>query len=158
MPKDRSTPPNDLKMTSEEDNSGSVVFAFADKWKDPLVAGEVKVFFRKRGPTKAPKYVYAYVSLPTSSIIGRARVLSLEKLSVGEALLLSEKGKISREELGGYARGSYELCVIRIGSFQQAKTPIGLAQLKTDFACLPPQNFFFLSKKGKAALDEIAGF
>lgn len=149
---------NKIKMTSPEDNSGSVVVAFTEKWKRPLLDNTINVFFRKRGPVETPAYVYVYVARPTSAIIGRLKVIAHRKRSVGDAMNLAEAGGISREELGDYATGRTELSVTHFEPIQCFEQPLGLEKLKSEFMCLPPQNFFFLSKDGKAELDKFAKF
>lgn len=147
---------NKIKMTSADDNSGSVVVAFMEKWKQPLLDDTIKVYFRKRGPVLTPDYVYIYIARPTSAIIGRVRVVLHGRYPLSEALDRSEDGGISREELGNYARGCLELSVTYFDGIQPFKQPLGLQQLKSKFLCLPPQNFFFLSDVGKAELDKFA--
>lgn len=149
---------NKLKSLSQADNSSAIVTAFSGKWRKLLEQNKVAVFFRKQGPLTTPTYVYVYAAAPTSGIIGRARVLSHEKISLADAKQIASRGAISAEELDEYALASARvLWATELGVFEPFKNVITRQTLRDEFHCVPPQGFFFLSMTGKKTLDILGG-
>lgn len=150
-------PPNLLKASTPENSSRSIVVSFGGKWHQPFLSKKVRVFFRKRGPRlMVPDYVYVYIGLPVSAIIGRAPVKNVEWLSPDDALRLAHDGAIAPEELRRYSRDSMQLCTVTLGGFQEFPVPLTATKLRSEFAMIPPQNFFVLSKSGKSSLDRLS--
>ena len=148
---------NLLKCPSGVKAAG-IMLSFESKWEQALRAGEISVVFRKKGPLlKGFSYLYAYVGLPTCSVIGRAKVRDYERLSVPALHGTPALGQISARELQVYDQ-STELGVFHLGQFEVAPNQIGLASLLKKFGCAAPQNYFFLAEEGKTKLDELAGF
>jgi predicted transcriptional regulator len=149
---------NALKWSDDDESSGSIVLAFDPKWRDPLLNREVEIVFRKRGPSRTQLgFLYAYIGTPICAIVGRAKVIKYQKMPVSEAINLAGKGRIDPAELLRYAHRRTELGVFRLGKFEPFNPPLGLKQLALEFGFAAPQNFFFLSARGKASLDERAG-
>ena len=149
---------NKLKATSPRDNSGSSVASFGGRWRELLEQNKVGVYFRKQGPLTTPKYVYVYAAAPTSGIIGRLKVKSHERITIGEAQQMASRGAITGDELQAYASGSYGvLWATEIEKFEPFKNMVTRQVLRDEFNVIPPQGFFFLSESGKKTLDELGG-
>ena len=146
---------NELKMTTSDNASSSIVVSFESKWEEPLRTQEVSVVFRKRGPRNfIPDFIYVYVGSPLSSLIGRLPVNNCEQLPVAKALKLADAGAISSEALRSYS-GDYEsLYVFSVGDFEEVSNVLTYSELAHDFGFSPPQSFFVLSKSGKTTLDK----
>ena len=147
---------NKLKATSDSDNSGSIVASFAGRWKELLEQNKVGVYFRKQGPLTAPDYVYVYAAAPTSGIIGRAKVLSHQKVTLSDALQMASRGAISEDELRQYGAGSHSgIWATSLDKYEPFKREVPRIVLRDEFNCIPPQGFFFLSKSGMKELDSL---
>lgn len=150
---------NQLKMTSPDDATKSIVVSFAAKWQEPLTHNDVTVVFRKRGPANfTPDFLYFYVGAPVSAVIGRAKITEFERLATDEAVRLADEGHINEKELRAYATGYDALVVFHLGRLQLAKTELSYSTLASSFGFSPPQSFFVLSKEGKSQLNKLAGF
>lgn len=147
---------NQLKQAVHEQvPSKAIVVSFDDKWRNPLDEKQVRCIFRKRAPRNwTPKYIYMYIGSPTSSLIERCEILSLEWLRVSEALALANTGHISEPELRSYAAGYENIAVYHIKTIQMFKRPLSYSFLKQRFSFSPPQSFFALSEVGQKQLDE----
>ena len=113
-----------LKWTSS-DPSTAIMLTFAGYSLEPLLAGKLKVVFRKMGPsTFTPTVVYAYVSAPASAVVARFPVASWEKQPLATALRHAARGLVSEEYLRQYAHGYNDLLVITPGPIQDRKSVV----------------------------------
>ena len=148
----------DFHSRRKEDMSGTVVFSFEDRWKMPILGNEIKVFFRKRVPTSfVPRQVFFYISAPTSSIVGFARIISIARVTKTKAIEHRLVGGISESELTRYMSGRDEIYMISLADQHIFERQVSLAKLLSLGVFHPPQNFFFLSKWGVATVKELGG-
>lgn len=144
------------RQRSNEERSGeSVVYSFFQKWENPLRAGRVRLFFRKRCPVQKPARVYFYVGTPLKALIGSAAVSRIDRVSREEALLLTEKGCISPEELLRYIAHNSSVGVIWIEDFQFFDESIPASTLLAEIGLSPPQNFQKISAEDEAAIRKL---
>lgn len=149
----------DLEATKTEQKTSSLLVAFEERWLEPLLRNRVSVVFRKRLPgVAAADWLYLYVADPTSAIIGRARVQRYERMFVNDALAIAARGGLTREALRDYATGFGRLSVFSIGPIAESQKPIYLKYLIDVFHFEPPDEFYVLSKQGKAAIDKLGGW
>jgi|CXWL01.1.fsa_nt_gi predicted transcriptional regulator len=149
---------NKLKAAKDDRDTPSLILAFTSEWEQPLTDNRVSAVFRRKGPVdRELGYLYAYVGAPVSALIGRAKVTAYQRMPVEAAFKLADKGKIKADVLREYARGKDELGVFRLGKFEPFSAPVSAEKLASAFGLVPPQNFVFISKQGKAALDKLAG-
>lgn len=135
-----------------QNNNASVVYSFEGRWEDALRKGGVRVFFRKRRPTKLPRRVFFYVGVPVKAIIGYAEVESISSTSLSEAVAIRNLGEISENELTKYIGQRGSVNAIRISSPIIFAKPICLSALKEQFSFNPPQSFSILGDDFEAAL------
>lgn len=132
-------------MTATTKNGGSVVYSFEGRWEEPLRQGEVRVFFRKRRPTKLPKRVFLYVGVPVKAIIGFAEVEGIVSTSLSDAVAIRSQGAITENELIRYIGQAGQVHAIKIGLPTLFSKAITLSDLKENFRFNPPQSFSIMS-------------
>lgn len=141
------------------DSSNAIILTFDSRWRLPLTQGEIRVVFRKMGPTDfIPDTVYAYIASPDSAIVARAPILAYETLGIQDALDLADDGKLSRRELLEYVGEWKHLIVMRLGNLWVADTPITYAHLSEKYNYWPSSTFIPLSATGKNILDKLGKF
>lgn len=150
--------PSTLKCRPDE-NCDAIVLAFNQKWNDPLLAGKIKVVFRKQGPhCFTPSLMYAYITAPISAIIARMPIISHTSMPTEKAILLATRGDIDVEELRHYAKDLDNLLVTEIGQIAVAKRPITLSYMSANFNFWPSSSFIPLSASGARTLDKLGQF
>lgn len=142
----------ELKATSV---NGSVVYSFFHKWEEPLRAGRVLLFFRKRYPVSKPSRVYFYIGAPIKAIIGSAAVDRIDCVSKDEALLLAGDGCISLDELSKYIGHSNTVGALWIEDFHFFDHPIPASKVMEEIGLSPPQNFQKISADDEAAIRKL---
>lgn len=148
---------NELKMTSDDDASKSIVLSFAGTWEKVLTTNQVKCVFRKRAPSRfTPDWIYVYAASPRSAIIGRCAVEKLERISTPKAFAMVEDGALPESKLRDYAFGYEQLYVYHIKRMKLFAEPLLWATLNANFGFSAPQSFFVLSENGKKKLDVLA--
>ena len=141
------------------DESDAIIVTFHQQWRAPLLAGEIDVVFRKLGPRDfVPRLLYAYVSAPISAIIARAPIEAYHDLPLTEALRLSDRGAIEKEELRQYAAGWLRLIVMELGQISVASTPLSCKSLSAKYNYWPSSTFIPLSRTGVQTLDQLGQF
>lgn len=144
---------------SNDDPSNAIILTFHSRWRTPVVTNQIRVVFRKLGPTRfTPDLMYVYSTSPDSAIIARFPILFYDVKNVEDALLLAEDGKISREELLLYAHSQRELVVMGVGDVALARTPVTCALMSAKYNFWPSSTFIPLSSTGRRTLDRLAGF
>ena len=133
-------------------NSTSVVYSFEGRWEEALRTGQVRVFFRKRRPTKLPKRVFLYVGVPVKAIIGFADVESISSTSLNEAITIRSLGAITENELIRYIGQDGQVSAIRVSPPTLFVKPLELFELKEQFSFNPPQSFSIVDEAFEAAL------
>lgn len=140
-------------MTTQKKNSKiSVVYSFEGRWEDSIRRGEVRVFFRKRRPTRLPTRVFFYIGAPVKSIIGFADVEGISNASLVEAVALRDLGAITESELKRYIGQDRQVNAIRVGFPTIFTEPLQLSDLKERFSFHPPQSFSIVSDAFEATL------
>lgn len=135
-----------------KNNNASVVYSFEGRWEEALRKGKVRVFFRKRRPTKLPRRVFFYVGVPVKAIIGFAEVESINNISLSEAVAIKILGAITENELIRYIGQDGKVSAIRVGTPILFAKPIDLFELKESFSFNPPQSFTIMDDAFEAAL------
>lgn len=134
----------------------SVVYSFFNKWEEPLRGGRVHVFFRKRFPSRLPQRVYFYIGAPVMAVVGSARITKIERVSVEQALELSDKGCIPKAELTRYLGDRDSVGAIHMDDFSFFKNPVSADALASSIVFSPPQNFQNLSNDDEEVLMELS--
>lgn len=138
--------------TLKKNTNPSVVYSFESRWADAIRQGEVRVFFRKRRPTRVPARVFFYIGAPVKSIIGFADVEGISNASLIEAVALRDLGAITESELKRYIGQDGQVSAIRVGFPTIFTEPLQLSDLKERFSFNPPQSFSILSDAFEATL------
>lgn len=133
----------------------NVIYSFKGKWLEPILNGDVRVFFRKRFPKEKPDRVYLYVGSPTSAIIGWAEVHSLSRVEAGVAINMSKYGAIDRSELSKYLDGSEFVGVFEIGEINIFRKKLSVSDVRHVFNFHPPQNFVQIDECDAVKLDGL---
>lgn len=133
-------------------NSTSVVYSFEGRWEEALRKGQVRVFFRKRRPTKLPRRVFFYVGVPVKAIIGFAEVEGISCTSLSEAIAIRSLGAITENELVKYMGQGGQVNAIRVSIPAIFTKPLDLFELKERYSFNPPQSFSILDDVFEAAL------
>jgi len=142
--------------TQKKASNASVVYSFEGRWKDAILHGEVRVFFRKRRPTRLPARVFFYIGAPVKSVIGFADVEGISSVSLVEAIAIRDQGAISESELKRYIGQDGQVNAIRIGIPTILTEPLQLSDLKERFSFNPPQSFSIVSDAFEATLMGIS--
>ncbi len=132
------------------------IYSFKAKWLEPLRAGQVGIFFRKRAPARTPSQVLLYVGAPISAIVGSAKVLSMERLLPEAALDLAPKGAIDRRELDIYLVGAGSVTGIYISQPRFYSHPLSIRDVQSVMNFYPPQNFMQIDNETAAELEQLA--
>lgn len=144
-------------MTVKTKNkSTSVVYSFEGRWEEALRKGQVRVFFRKRRPTKLPQRVFFYVGAPVKSIIGFADVEGINCTSLSEAIEIRGHGAITENELIKYIGQGGQVNAIRVSIPTIFAKAVDLSELKEHYSFNPPQSFSILDDSFEAALMGIS--
>lgn len=129
-------------MTETElEKTGSVIYSFDGRWEEPLVAGEVKVFFRKRRPVITPSRVFIYVGVPVKKVIGFSDVEKIEAVDLEAARKIKTSGAITESELTSYIGQEGKVSAIWIGKLTLFTEPFTLTELNQRHGFNPPQSF-----------------
>jgi predicted transcriptional regulator len=139
-------------ITQKNNSSASVVYSFEGRWEDAIRQGEVRVFFRKRRPTRLPTRVFFYVGAPVKSIIGFADVEGISISTLAEAVAIRDLGAITESELKRYIGQDGQVNAIRVGIPTIFAEPLQLSDLKERFSFNPPQSFSIVSDAFEATL------
>lgn len=134
----------------------AIILSFHSHWADRIAKGEIKAVFRKKGPQKRiPKWMYAYVSTPLSSIVSKLLVTNVEYLSIDDAVAHSKAGLLSETQLREYADKAKGLYVFHVGQVINATAPLTLGILIERFGFWPSANYIPLSDEGVEQLDKL---
>jgi predicted transcriptional regulator len=152
-----------LKLPAGQRDGDSIILSFLAKWNEPLRNNSISVVFRKMHPFRLQiRWMYAYVAMPVGAVVAKAPVVSVEKLSINEAVKLADLSLHSESEIRQYATAAHmhfkELVVYRLGKIKYAKKPVTYYRLRDDFDFFPSPTFIPLSKGGTKTLDKLAGF
>jgi predicted transcriptional regulator len=137
-----------------KNNNSSVVYSFEGRWEEALRKGQVRVFFRKRRPTKLPRRIFFYVGVPVKAIIGFAEVEGITSINLREAVEIRTLGAITENELIRYVGQLGEVNAIRISAPTLFAIPAELSVLKQQFSFNPPQSFSIMEEAFEMALLE----
>ena len=142
---------------SNQPNYRAIILPFESRWHDPVINGEVKAVFRKKGPSSkaSPGWAYAYFGSPLSAICAKCEISEILRLTVSDALKYAKAGKLTEQELKHYAGDSEGLCVFRIGKVIVPKHAVGMAELFKRFGFRPTPSFVALSEDGIQLLDDV---
>lgn len=141
------------------DTSDAIILTFDSRWREPIVSAQVRVVFRKMGPSDfTPNLMYIYIAAPDSAIVARSPITKYETLNLADALLLADDGKISRDALTEYARDRRQLIVMHLGEIAIAQSQITYLRLAEDFNFWPSSTFIPLSESGRRVLDKLGTF
>lgn len=138
------------------DSKEFVLYSFFQKWEKPLREEQVRVFFRKRFPSKTPKRVYFYIGSPAMSVIGSAKIDKIERVKKADAISLARLGSISIDELDKYIGDRETVGALHISDFQFFNNPIPIGALSAEIGLLPPQNFQKLSNEEHELIERLS--
>ena len=127
--------------------NASVIYSFKARWLDDIEAGNIGVFFRKRGPASKPESVFIYVGSPCSSVIAIADVDRMEDVHLERSLELAKLGRITDDELTSYIGSHGKAKAIFLKNHRTLKRPLGIKELRRIFNFHPPQNFMQISQE-----------
>ncbi len=136
-------------------NAESVAYSFKAKWLNLIQQNQIKLFFRKNAPAKKPDRVYFYVGSPHKSIVGLAKITSIDWVSKDEALALCNEGCIDHSELDIYIGHKNKVHVIRIGQIFLFNSFACLDQIQQRVIFHPPQSFCFVSSIDEEIFQEL---
>jgi predicted transcriptional regulator len=142
-----------------ENRSNAVILSIDSKWLDSLQFGSLRWIIRKRLPfaTKL-KLVYFHAKSPVSGIIGRAKILFIERVSSSYLLRNANKLEISAKEILAYLGDAPEVGLMQFEKMETAKDTVGLHKLRERLDYFPPQSFAFISRSALPMIDEMSGF
>jgi predicted transcriptional regulator len=132
----------------------SVIFSFKHRWYDPIINGDVGVFFRKRGPNKTPSHVLVYLGAPVSSIISISEVQKITHVDLSTALELAELGCISEDELKNYVGETGLVSAIFIKNHIKFDKALSISDLRKILNFHPPQNFIQIDNDIRILIEE----
>ena len=81
----------ELRATSEDTRSESILVSFSAKWRRAIEAGTIRAVIRKRVPSSTnPAIMYLYVGSPEKAIVARASISRVVQIPVSEAICLNK--------------------------------------------------------------------
>ncbi len=147
------------KARTKDDRSDGVVVSFGAHWHGKLLDAAFSRIIRKRVPiSNHPRWLYFYIKSPISKICGRAKIISIKKLTKEDVTASPERIGLSVTEILHYmgeeiSIGCYDICDIQIAQYG-----VSAYDSKIELRYSPPQSFFFLSIEGKLELDRVCRF
>lgn len=114
------------------------------------------VVFRHRVPVTAPEVMYIYVGAPRKEIIGKCVIRSVERITIGKALKLAAKGRITKDALSEYIGDKKEVGLYHVNNIVIFNAPLSLESLRKKGRFFAPQSFLFLSDEGVAEIESMS--
>jgi predicted transcriptional regulator len=144
------------KATSDAEQSDGIVVSFGAKWHPHLIARDLKLVIRKRTPRNRKfSWLYFHVNSPVSAICGRAKIESISRLTLEQAIAQASNIKLSPEDIRAYVGRDSCIGCYQLKEFQSVATQIYTSEICTRMIYFPPQSFLILSNQGKELIDQM---
>ena len=142
-----------------EERSDSIVISFAPKWYEPLVERRFSMVIRKRVPKSTEyRWMYMHMNAPLGMLCARARIRSVDTITVEDACRLSSALALSEQEIRSYVGPAREVVgCFGLGEVEMFKQNLKTGTLRERLIYHPPQAFFVMSREGKRIIDRLAG-
>lgn len=150
--------PKPQQIETSTVDSVAVVVPFHERWHDAILKNQVRFVIRKRSPKAFVPSLYFYVNAPVSSIVGRASVASIDRITPGKALSLASALGLSEEDVRKYLGNAKDVGLYRLGDIETAEPEIALNTLHDRINFHPPQGFFLLRRDTKSSVDNCCRF
>lgn len=147
------------KAKNAAEVSSGILVSFDAHWLDPILGKKFQKVLRKRVPVSAiPDWMYIYVNAPTSTLIARSLIKSVDEVTMAEALHDSKELCLTEAQVRYYFGDSKTVGRYTLNTIQIADHKLSLTELRGKMVFHPPQSFFFLSTKAKDTIDDWARF
>lgn len=144
------------KAQGKEDQSEAIVVSFGHEWLKQIKEKKIELIIRKRAPIQIePRLMYMHFNAPCSAICAKAKIDSLKKISVKDALGEAVKLGLREDEISKYFGDLEEMFCYRVSDIEFSKTQITSSEINTRIKYYPPQSFFVLSKQAMEILDSM---
>ena len=135
------------------ERSNSFILSIDAKWMTALRDGSLTCLIRKRLPYgNDVEEAYFHAKSPISSLFGRARVISIQKISVLSAIACKNELQMSEGDIKDYTKGLSEISIMHFKCFESIAEPVSMKILQEALEYFAPQSFSFISR---AALPQI---
>lgn len=134
----------------------AVLISIAPEFVEKIAAGTKTVELRRRFPHIPPgTWMFFYATLPVGAVVGRARILSIERMAVRAIWdVYSEYTGLNRERFDLYFRDVVDGYAIQISDYEPLE-PIPLPTLRRILpGFVAPQSYRYLDKKAALNLAE----
>lgn len=144
------------KAISKDETSDAIVVSFGREWLKKIKEKEVSLVLRRRAPVKIePRLMYMHFNYPYGAICARAKIESLEKISLNTALENAEQLSLTKEEISQYFGVLDDIYCYKVSDIVFSKKPITTSEFNLRLKYHPPQSFIVLSIKATMVLNEM---
>lgn len=144
------------KAISKDETSDAIVVSFGRQWLKKIKEKEVSLVLRRRAPVKIePRLMYMHFNYPYGAICVRAKIDSLEKISLNTALENAEQLSLTKEEISQYFGALDDICCYKVSDIVFSEKPITSSDFNLRLKYHPPQSFIVLSIKATMILNEM---
>lgn len=144
------------KAQNKEDQSEAIVVSFGHEWLNKIREKKIGLIIRKRAPVQIdPRIMYMHFNSPCSAICAKAKIDSLKKISIQDALNTAVELGLRECEISEYFGSLKEMFCYRVSDIEFSKAPITSVAINARLKYYPPQSFFVLSKQAMEMLDAM---
>jgi predicted transcriptional regulator len=144
------------KAISKDETSDAIVVSFGRQWLKKIKEKEVSLVLRRRAPVKIePRLMYMHFNYPYGAICARAKIDSLEKISLNTALENAEQLSLTKEEISQYFGALDDIYCYKVSDIVFSERPITSSDFNLRLKYHPPQSFIVLSIKATMILNEM---
>ncbi|TWD49051.1 hypothetical protein [Pseudomonas sp. SJZ131] len=144
------------KAISKDETSDAIVVSFGRQWLKKIKEKEVSLVLRRRAPVKIePRLMYMHFNYPYGAICARAKIDSLEKISLNTALENAEQLSLTKEEISQYFGALDDMYCYKVSDIVFSEKPITSSDFNLRLKYHPPQSFIVLSIKATMILNEM---
>lgn len=149
----------ELRATSEDTRSESILVSFSAKWRRAIEAGTIRAVIRKRVPSSTnPAIMYLYVGSPEKAIVARASISRVVQIPVSEAICLNKDLGIQSKEILAYCGNLQNIGYYHLNSLELADPALKLEDIQAVSHFHPPQSFLYLSQDGERVIHKLTSF
>lgn len=144
------------KAISKDETSDAILVSFGCEWLKKIKEKEVSLVIRRRAPVKIePRLMYMHFNYPCGAICARAKIESLEKISLNTALENVEQLSLTKEEVSKYFGVLDDIYCYKISDIVFSEKPITTSEFNSRLRYHPPQSFIVLSIEATMVLNEM---
>lgn len=148
-----------VRPETADERSRSFILSIDAKWVPSLVDGSLTCLIRKRLPFGSDvAEAYFHAKSPMSALFGRAKVISITRVSIATAVARRKELQISEFDIKSYVKGLSEIGLMQFSQFEETANPVSIRLMRDELEYFPPQSFAFISQAALPKLIDLCGF